>query len=104
MGDYKIFHSSRFDKELSKSDKYFLERLDKIEGQLVINPFAGDPIKVKWFREKRIDKYRVYFLVYDDVRSVFMVAISEKKDQQQVINTIWLFLDLFRKELETMLD
>jgi len=33
-----------------------------------------------------------------------MVAISEKKDQQKVINTIKLLMDLFRNELENLLN
>ena len=44
---YKVYHSSRFDRELSKFDKYFLDRLDKIENQLVENPYVGDPLNVK---------------------------------------------------------
>jgi len=101
---YRIYHSLRFDKELSKLDKYFLDRLDKIENQLVENPYAGDPLNVKWFREKRIDKYRIYFLIYDDLGTIFMVAISEKKDQQKKINTMRLLFDLLKDELKDIMD
>ena len=102
MKRYKVYHSPRFDKELSKFDSYFHQRLDKIENQLVINPYVGDPIDTKWFREKRIDKYRVYYLIYEDIDCVFMVAISEKKDQQRVINTVKLLLEFFRNEIENI--
>jgi hypothetical protein len=33
-----------------------------------------------------------------------MVAISEKKNQQRVINTIKLLLDFFKEELERLVD
>ncbi len=97
---YKVFHSSRFDRELAKFDLGFQKRVDKIEDQLVKNPYVGDPLNVKWFREKKIEKYRIYYIIYEDLESVFMVAISEKKDQQKVINTIRLLFDFLRDEIE----
>jgi len=33
-----------------------------------------------------------------------MIAISEKKDQQKVINTIRLMLDFFREEIGDLTD
>ena len=102
--EYQIYHSSRFDRELAKFDVEFQKRVDKIEDQLVENPYVGDPLNVKWFREKRADKYRIYYLIYDDLKAVFMVAISEKKDQQKVINTIRLLFDYFKEELEKLID
>jgi hypothetical protein len=51
---------------------------------------------------KKHMKYMIYFLVYEDLKSVFMVGISEKKDQQRVINTIRLLLNFFRHEMENL--
>ena len=48
--EYQIYHSSRFDRELAKFDVEFQKRVDKIEDQLVENPYVGDPLNVKWFR------------------------------------------------------
>lgn len=104
MKKYKIFHSSRFDTELSKFDSFFQSQVDKIEDKLLENPYSGDPINVRWFREKKIGKYRIYYLIYEDLESIFMVAISEKKDQQKVIDTIKMFLDIFKEELKNLVD
>ena len=82
MIKYKIYHSARFDRELAKFDSFFQNQVDKIEDKLVENPYTGDPLGVKWFMEKKIKKYRIYYIIYDNLESVFMVAISEKKDQQ----------------------
>lgn len=101
---YKIYHSKRFDDELEGFDKNFIYRVDKIEDELVENPHSGKPLGAKWFREKRYNKYRIYYLIYDDIKAVFMVAISEKKNQQKVINTIKLLLDFFREELQKLVD
>jgi len=100
---FKIFHSARFDRELAKFDLHFQKQVDKIEDQIVENPYVGDPLNVKWFREKKIGKYRIYFIIYEDLESVFMVAISEKKDQQKVINTMRLLFDFLRDEIEDLL-
>ena len=102
MEKYKIYHSQRFDKELSKLNKDFLKRIDKIENELVKNPFSGKPLGVSWLREKRYEKYRIYYLIYDNFKTVFMVAISEKKNQQKIINTIRLLLNFFREEIENL--
>jgi len=104
MKTYKIYHSSRFDRDLSKFDKSFQDKLDKIEDKLVENPYIGDPLNVKWFREKRIGKFRIYYLIYEDLDSVFMVAISEKKDQQKLINTVRLLFDYFKNEIEKLVE
>jgi len=102
MKKYKVFHSARFDKELSKFNLNFQEKVDRIENQLVQNPYAGKLLGVKWFRERKIEEHRVYYLVYDNLESVFMVAISRKKDQQKVINTIKLLFDYFRDEIKRL--
>lgn len=104
MKRYKVYHSGRFDRELNKLDKSIQDRVDKIEDSLVENPYTGDRLGVNWFREKRYEKYRFYYLIYDDLDAVFMTAISEKKDQQKVINTIRLLFDFFRDELLKLID
>jgi len=91
---YKVYRSQRFNKDLSKFDYGFKSVIDKIEGHIAENPYSGEPLGVKWFREKRHEKYRIYYLIYEEIKVVFMIAISEKKNQQKVIDTIWVLLDL----------
>ncbi len=102
MGNYKLFHSKTFDDKLEGLDKELHNWLDKIEDQLVENPYVGDPLGVRWFREKKHDGFRIYYLIYENVKSVYMVGISEKKDQQRVINTIKLLLGFYRQEIENL--
>jgi len=99
---YKIYHSQRFDRELSKFDFSFREQINKIEEQLFENPYVRDSLGTKWLREKRIGVFRIYYLIYEDLKSVFMVAVSGKKDQQKVIHTIRLILSLLREEIENI--
>ena len=43
-------------------------------------------------------------MIYEDLQAIYMVAISGKKDQQKTINTIKLFLDVLRNELEELIN
>lgn len=104
MSKYTVYHSNRFDKELGKFDADFQRRVDRIEEQLKENPYLGKPLGPKWFREKKIGKYRIYFAVYENLSAVFMVGISEKKDQQKVINTVRLMLDFLEQELRNVVN
>ncbi|MFH0867934.1 MAG: hypothetical protein V1831_01355, partial [Candidatus Woesearchaeota archaeon] len=64
---------------------------------------VGKPLGYPFFREKKIEKYRVYFLVYEDVDTVLLITISDKETQQDTINKIKENLDyyysLIRKNL-----
>ncbi len=99
MESYRVYHSKTFDDKLKDMPKDFIEWVDRIESQLVTNPYVGKPLGVGWLRKKKYLKYRIYYLVYEDLISVFMVNISEKKDQHKVINTIKLFLDTYKEEI-----
>ena len=45
----------------------------------------------------------MYFLVYDDLEAVLIVAIGGKKDQQAAINYIIKYFDEYRVYLERLL-
>jgi len=102
MKKYKVFRSVSFQEEISKYDKNIQDRVDKIEDKLVYNPEYGNPLGARWFRESRFENYRIYYLVYEDLQAIYIVAISSKKDQQKTINTIKLFLDFFKDEMEQL--
>ena len=104
MKKYKVYHSFSFDEELQKCSKEIVDYVDKFEDQLVENPYSGKPLGFRWFREKRLEGYRFYYLIYDDLKSVFMVGISRKKDQQKVINTIKLLFEYLKEELKDLID
>ena len=99
---FHIFHAAIFDKKLNKMPYEFYRCVGAIEEQLVVNPYVGDQLQVPWFREKKIGKFRVYYLIYDDLNAVYMVNISGKKDQQQVIDTVLLLLDIYKSEVRNL--
>jgi len=104
MKQYKVFRSVSFQEEISKYDKNIQDRVDKIEDKLMFNPEYGNPLGTRWFRESRFENYRIYYLIYEDLQAIYIIAISSKKDQQKTINTIRLFLEFFRDEIERLVE
>src|SRR3989344_7986482 len=91
---FAVFRSAAFERKLERMPNDFVHWVDKIESQLCANPHVGDQLRVPWFREKKLGTFRIYYLIYEDLHAVYIVNMSEKKDQQRVIDTIFLLLDL----------
>lgn len=78
--------------------------MDKELEQLKINLYVGRPLGYKFFREKRVEKYRFYYLIYEELVVVFVIAISDKKDQQSTINKIKSLIPYYREEIKRRLN
>jgi len=101
---YAVYTTERFEKEvesLSDSDK---EILQKIFLQLKDNPYVGNSLRYKFFREKRIREKRVYYLVYDNLNAVLVVAFGGKKAQQETIDEVIKCLPEFRGYLKRSIE
>lgn len=103
MGNYAVFRTPILDRKLKDFSEYFKKQVENIELQLENNPYVGQPLGTKWFREKRLGVYRIYYLIYEDLKAVYVITLSGKKDQQKTINTIRHFLDKYRKEIEDLI-
>lgn len=97
---YVVYTTEPFEKEVAKLEKLDRERIEGLYSQLKDNPFAGDQLQYRNLREKRIREKRVYYLVYEDLGAVLMVAVSGKKDQQETINHIIDYFDEYKEYLE----
>ncbi len=90
MATYAVFRTHRFEKEflkqLSSAEQEEVRTVE--QKKLTENPYVGDPLGYKFLREKKIGGKRIYFLVYEDLKAVLIVAISDKKTQQETIDTI----------------
>ena len=100
---YAVYRTEIFSKKLNSFSEDFKEQIDLIEEQLKENPYVGKPLGVRWFREKKLDVFRMYYLIYEDLQAVYIITLSGKKDQQKIINTIRLFLEQYRMEIEEKL-
>ena len=87
---FKIFTTEEFDKDFNKLDKSEQLRIKKIfiqlkkQGDQVGKPLSG----LSFFKEKRLNGKRLYFLVYNDISIILALTISDKKAQQATINQI----------------
>jgi len=100
---YAVYTTENFDKEVEKLTQEEQRRIQKIFFQLRDNPYVGNQLQYKFLREKRLKEKRIYYLVYDDLKSVLIVAISGKKTQQNTINHIINCFDEYKIYLEKIL-
>ncbi|MFZ1971052.1 MAG: hypothetical protein WAU65_02650 [Candidatus Nanoarchaeia archaeon] len=100
---YSVYTTETFDEEIDKLSNLDKEIIKKIYLQLKENPYVGDQIRYKFFREKRIREKRIYYLIYDDLSAVLMVAFGRKKEQQETINEIVKYLPEFKKYMKKLL-
>ena len=67
------------------------------------NPYVGDQLRYKCLREKRLKEKRIYYLVYDDLMAVLVVAVGGKKTQQETIDYIINCFDQYKIYLEQLI-
>lgn len=101
---YSVFITESFGRKMKKLDIQSRKRVQKIFLQLKENPYVGNMLQYKFFREKRINEKRLYFLVYDDLSIVLIVAIGGKKTQQETINYIIRNLSDYKKYVKELLE
>ena len=97
---FKVIGTDTYLKEIRKLPKDYQKVAEKIPNQLAENPFSGSQLRYPFLREKKIKEKRVYYLIYEDLELVLLVAVSGKKDQQATIDHIIQYLDEFKKVAE----
>lgn len=98
---FKVIGTNTYLREIRKKwPKTDREAVEKIPKQLAENPFVGKPLNYPFLREKRVREKRVYYLVYEDLGLVLLVAVSGKKDQQATIDHIKEHLKEFKQVAE----
>lgn len=97
---FEVLETETFSKlfdSLSKDEK---EWIKKIIEQLKENPKAGKPLRFEWFREKKYEGKRLYYLIYQNLNKVLLVSFGTKKEQQKIIAHILANLDEYKKIVE----
>jgi len=100
---YAVYTTESFEKEIEKLSEFERKEIKKIYFQLKENPYVGDSIKYRFFREKRLKEKRIYYLIYEDLSAVLIVAFGGKKAQQETIDEIIKLLPGFKKYMERLL-
>ncbi|GEM_PF-1454089 len=96
---WKLVWTFEFEKRLRKLDPFIQRRIEKEIRQVEQNPFVGKPLSFRFLREKKVLQYRVYYLIYEEFVVVFVVGLSDKKDQPSVIAKIKSLMPLFYEEI-----
>lgn len=99
---YAVYTTKEFDVQFGKlqdSDNLIVQ---KIFTQVKENPYVGDAIRYRFFREKRIREKRIYYLVYEDLKIVLFISIGNKKIQQATINKAISFFSEFREYAKSL--
>ncbi len=100
---YAVYTTESFDKEVEKLPGGNQDIIQKMFFKIRDNPYTSDQLRYRNLREKRIKEKRVYFLVYDDLQAVLIVALGGKKDQHTTINHIVKYFDEYREYLEKLI-
>jgi len=98
---WELRETIEFEDNFEKLPPDVKERFEKQINKLMNNPYAlGKPLGYPWFRELKNEKFRVYYLIYDQLIVVLFVAVSDKKTQHAAINIIKGNLKRFKELVE----
>jgi len=104
MKIYEIYTTAQFDIDFINLDNSLKIQIENEIEQLKTNPYVGKPLGYKFFREKKVKNYRFYYLIYDEYVVVFVIAISDKKDQQKVIDQIKHLIPFYREQIKNRIN
>ncbi|HIH09502.1 MAG TPA: hypothetical protein HA254_02420 [Candidatus Diapherotrites archaeon] len=93
---FEIIETETFAKRFESLDKREQAWVRKTVTKLAGNPFTGKPLHFEWFREKKFEDKRLYYLIYPELRKVLIAAFGDKKGQQRIIDTIIRNLDAYK--------
>jgi len=96
---YRGYFTGDFEKDFEKLDNSIKVEIKKSLMILEENPYVGKPLGYRFFRERKIRGYRVYYLIYDDISVFYVIAISTKKGQQSTINKIKSLILYYNEEI-----
>ena len=99
---FRVFRSEWYDKKFDDLTKAEKERVNNFEQKLKQEPYFGKPLGYKFFREKKFNGKRLLFLVYEDLQVIFLVTITDKKIQQDIIDLIKRSLDKYKEVIEKL--
>ncbi len=103
---FRVFTTEEFEKDLSKLSPQEKERVTKILNQLKeLGGDVGKPLSgLSFFREKKFNGNRLYYLVYKELLVILVLGISDKKAQQATINRILIDLVEYQHYVYNLLN
>ena len=99
---YDIYETETFSKLYESMETVERDWVDKIKLQLKENPDVGKSLRFDWFREKKYGDKRLYYLIYQNLSRVLLVAFGSKKDQQKIIDHVLENKDRYKNIIESV--
>ncbi|MBI2147631.1 hypothetical protein HYU19_04095 [Candidatus Woesearchaeota archaeon] len=93
----EVIETETFSKVYEASEKKEQQWIDKMKDQLVNALLVGKPLRYSWFREKKFENKRLYYLINEKTEKALLVAYGAKKDQQAIITHILLNKERYLK-------
>lgn len=93
----EVYETEPFSEVYSALEKKEREWIEKIKEQLAENLDVGKPLRYDWFREKKLDNKRLYFLINKETDKAILLAFGPKKEQQRIIGHIILNKERYLK-------
>ena len=94
-----IYETEIFSKLYDACEKKERDWINKIKDQLKENLRVGKPLTLGWFREKKFENKRLYFLINEQRNKAILVAFGTKKEQRRIINYILWNKERFLKTI-----
>ena len=95
---FKVLVTQSFIKELKQLfNKVEVEKFNLFKEKLKLNPYLGDQLRVPFVREFKTKGKRAYFIINSKSKKIIFIACSNKKNQNYIINEIFMNLDELKK-------
>lgn len=97
---YELKETEEFRKRYDKLPQDIKLGFEKRFMKVQEDPFSiGKPLNFRWLRELKNHKYRVYYYIYRVEVIVLFVGVSDKKNQQEIIDLIKENRDNFKDKI-----
>ncbi len=103
MKEWKLIQTEIFEKRFKKLIPPDIQIVIKKQiKKLKENPYTGKPLGYRFIREKKFKKWRIYYIIYEDLLIIFFIQVNDKKLQQQTIDSFKKKFKELKKELESI--
>ncbi len=86
---YQIIQTENFNKIFNKLiPKNLKSRIKKQILKITKNPKIGKPLSYEFLKELKIDKFRIYYSIYEEMVIILLIGISDKRLQKKTITSI----------------
>ncbi len=97
----EVYETDTFSKLYEALENREKEWIEKMKDQLALNLQVGKPLRFDWFREKKFENKRLYYLINETKNKAILVGFGDKKEQQRTIGHILLNKERYLRLINT---